>query len=80
MVQISLNMIGGLLCSHTVNLSVMNLLAKQTHDCRSVGVSVAWMVVFLLPKEMRRGTAAGVVHKRGRDRLCMVGSSGRKMN
>jgi hypothetical protein len=54
MVQINLNMIGGLLCSLTVNLPVTNLLAKQTHDCRSVGVSVARTVVFLLSKEMRR--------------------------
>jgi hypothetical protein len=62
-VQINWNMIGGLLFSLTVNSSVMNLLAIQTHDYRSVGVSVARTVVFLLPKEMRRGTAVGVCIK-----------------
>jgi hypothetical protein len=31
--QINGNMIGGLLFSLTVNYSVTNLLAKQTHDC-----------------------------------------------
>jgi hypothetical protein len=36
------------------------MLAKWTHDCQSVGVSVAWIVVFLLPKEMRSATAVGV--------------------
>jgi hypothetical protein len=35
----------------------MNLLAKLTHDCESVGVSVAQTIVFLLPKEMRSGIA-----------------------
>jgi hypothetical protein len=52
-------MIGGLLFSLTVNSSVTNLLAILTHDCRSVGVSVARTVVFLLSKEMRRGTVVG---------------------
>ena len=61
--QINWNMIGGLLFSLTVSSSVMNLLEKQTHDCRSVGVSVAQMIVFLLPKEMRRGTVMGVCIK-----------------
>jgi hypothetical protein len=45
----------------------MNLLAKQTHDCKSVsvsvGVSVAQTVVFLLPKEMRSATAVEVCIK-----------------
>jgi hypothetical protein len=51
--QINWNMIGRLLFSLTVNSSVTNLLAKQTHHCESVGVSVAQTVVFRLPKEMR---------------------------
>jgi hypothetical protein len=55
--QINWSMIGRLLFSLTVNSSVTNLLAKQTHDCESVGVSVARTVVFLLPKEMRSATA-----------------------
>jgi hypothetical protein len=38
----------------------MNLLAKRTHDCQSVGVSVARTIVFLLPKEMRSGMVMGV--------------------
>ena len=33
-------LIGGLLFSLTVNSLVWNLLAKQTHDCKSVSVSV----------------------------------------
>jgi hypothetical protein len=41
--------------SLTVNSSVTNLLAKQTHDCESIGISVSRTVVFLLPKEMRSG-------------------------
>jgi hypothetical protein len=49
-------LIGGLLFSLIVNSLVWNLLAKQTHDCKlvsvSVGVSVARRVVFLLPKEL----------------------------
>jgi hypothetical protein len=56
MVRINWNMIGRLLFSLTVNSSIMNLLVKQTHDCKSVsvslGVSVARTVVFLLPKEL----------------------------
>jgi hypothetical protein len=43
------------------------LLAKWTHDCKSVsvsvGLSVSWIVVFLLPKEMGSGTAMGVCIK-----------------
>jgi hypothetical protein len=50
-------MIGRLLFSLTVNPSVTNLLVKQIHDCKSVGVSVARTIVFLLPKEMRSATA-----------------------
>jgi hypothetical protein len=49
-------LIGGLLFSLIVNSLVWNLLAKRTHDCKSVsisvGVSVARTVVFLLPKEL----------------------------
>jgi hypothetical protein len=49
-------LIGGLLFSLTVNSLVWNLLAKQTHDCKSVsvsvGVSVARTVVFFLSKEL----------------------------
>jgi hypothetical protein len=49
-------MIGRLLFSLRVNSPVMNLLAKRTHDCKlvsvSVGVSVAQTIFFLLPKEM----------------------------
>jgi hypothetical protein len=45
-------LIGGLLVSLTINSSVSNLLVKRTHDCRLVGVSVAKMVFFLLPKDM----------------------------
>jgi hypothetical protein len=56
-------MIGRLLFSLTVNSSVTNLLVKQTHDCQSVGVSVAWTVVFLLPKEMGSATAVDVCIK-----------------
>jgi hypothetical protein len=41
----------------------MNLLAKQTHDCQSVGVSLAWTIVFLLPKEMRSATVVDVCIK-----------------
>jgi hypothetical protein len=41
----------------------MNLLAKQTHDCQSVGILVAWPVVFLLPKEMRSATVVDVCIK-----------------
>jgi hypothetical protein len=56
-------MIGGLLFSLTVNSSVTNMLAIQTHDFQSVGVSVAWTIVFIFPKEMRRGTTMGVCMK-----------------
>jgi hypothetical protein len=67
MEQINWNMIGRLLFSLIVNSLVMNLLAKQTHDCKlvsvSVGVSVARIVVFILPKEMGSGTAMGVCIK-----------------
>jgi hypothetical protein len=63
-VQINWNMIGRLLFSLTVNSSVTNLLAKQTHDCQSVGVSVARTVVFLLPKEMRSATAVDVYKRK----------------
>jgi hypothetical protein len=60
-------MIGRLLFSLRVNSPVTNLLAKQTHDCKSVsisiGVSVAWTSVFLLPKEMGSGTTMGVCIK-----------------
>jgi hypothetical protein len=56
-------MIGGLLLSLTFNSSVTNLLAKQTHDCQSVGVLVARTIVFILPKEMRSGTAMEVCIK-----------------
>jgi hypothetical protein len=56
-------LIRGLLFSLTVNSSVSNLLAKRTHDCKSVsvlvGISVARTIVFLLPKEMGSGTAVG---------------------
>jgi hypothetical protein len=45
-------LIGGLLFSLIVNSLVWNLLAKQTHDCKSVGVSVgvsvARTIVFFL--------------------------------
>jgi hypothetical protein len=65
--QINWNMIGRLLFSLTVNSPVTNLLAKQTHDCKSVsvsvGVSVARTVVILLPKEMGSGTVVGVCIK-----------------
>jgi hypothetical protein len=57
MAQINWNMIGRLLLSLTVNLSVTNLLVKRIHDCESVGVSVARTFVFILPKEMRSGMA-----------------------
>ena len=63
MAQINWNMIGRLLFSLTVNLSVTNLLVKQIHDCKSVGVSVAGTIVFLLPKEMQSGTAVEVCIK-----------------
>jgi hypothetical protein len=53
--QINGNMIEGLLYSLTVNSSVTNLLVKQTHDRQSVGVSVAWTIVFHFPKRMRSG-------------------------
>ena len=56
-------MIRRLLFSLIVNPSVTNLLVKQIHDCESVGVSVAWTVVFLLPKEMRSATAVEVCIK-----------------
>jgi hypothetical protein len=60
-------LIGGLQFSLTVNSLVWNLLAKWTHDCKSVsvsvGVSVAGTVVFLLPKEMRSGTVVEVCIK-----------------
>jgi hypothetical protein len=60
-------MIGRLLFSLRVNSPVTNLLAKQTHDCKSVsvsvGVSVTRTTVFLLPKEMGSGTAMGVCIK-----------------
>jgi hypothetical protein len=61
--QINWSMIGRLLFSLTVNSSITNLLAKQTHDCKSVCVSVARTIVSLLPKEMRSGTAVGVCIK-----------------
>ena len=61
--QINWNMIGRLLFFLTVNLSVTNLLLKWIHDCESVGVSVAGTIVFLLPKEMRSGTAVEVCIK-----------------
>jgi hypothetical protein len=80
MVQISLNMIGGLLFSLRVNLSVTNLLAKWTHDCRSVGFSVARTVVFLLPKEMRRRTVMGVCLKEKDTDSAELVVLGRKMN
>jgi hypothetical protein len=50
----------------------MNLLAKQTHDCQSVGVSVAQKVVFLLPKKMRSGTVVGVCIKENEIDCVMV--------
>jgi hypothetical protein len=80
MVKIRLNMIGGLLFSLTVNLSVTNLIAKQTHDCQSVGVSVARTIVFLLPKEMRRRTAVGVCIKEKDTDSAVLVVLGRKMN
>jgi hypothetical protein len=49
-------LIGGLLFSLTVNSLVWNLLAKWTHDYKSVsvlvGVSVAQTIVFFLSKEL----------------------------
>jgi hypothetical protein len=56
-------MIEGLLYSLTVNSSVTKLLVKWTDDHQSVGISVAQTVVFLLPKEMQRGTTVGVCIK-----------------
>jgi hypothetical protein len=44
-------LIGGLLFSLRVNSPVMNLLEKWTHYCESVGVLVARIIVFRLPKE-----------------------------
>jgi hypothetical protein len=65
--QINWNMIGRLLFSLRGNFPVTNLLAKRTHDCKSVsvsvGVSVAWTIVFLLPKEMRSATVVEVCIK-----------------
>jgi hypothetical protein len=62
-VQVNLNKDRRVTISLTVNSSITNLLAKWTHDCRSVGVSVAWTIVFLLPKEMRSATAVDVCIK-----------------
>jgi hypothetical protein len=45
-------LIRGLLFSLIVNSLVWNLLAKQTHDCKSVNVSVARTIVFFLSKEL----------------------------
>jgi hypothetical protein len=49
-------LIRALLSCLTVNSLVWNLLAKQTHDWKSVsvsvGVSVAWKVVFFFSKEL----------------------------
>jgi hypothetical protein len=73
-------MIGGLLFSLTVNLSVMNLLEKRTHDCRSVGISVARMVVFLLSKDMRRRTVVGVCIKEKDTDSAELVVLGREMN
>ena len=41
----------------------MNLLVKRTHDCQSVGVSIARTIVFLLPKGMRSETIMEVCIK-----------------
>jgi hypothetical protein len=49
-------LIGGLLFSLIVHSLVCNLLAKRTHDCKSVsvlvGVSFARTIVFFLSKEL----------------------------
>jgi hypothetical protein len=50
MVQINWNMIGRLLFSLTVNSSITNLLAKQTHYCESVARTVS-SVTNLLAKQ-----------------------------
>jgi hypothetical protein len=65
-------MIGRLLFSLTVNSSVTNLLAKQIHDCESVGISVAQTVVFILPKEMRSATPVVCIKENETDNVRLV--------